>query len=281
MKLSKSILRKLIKESINENLGLLSLLMTKAGKSGKDLEKSLNVKNVSDEELDTVLIAPILGEKTNTIFKRWCEENKESFKQFIKDPDAKLSFDGYQLKVLSSGNEIISFPAGSGHTGSYSQLPITKDKTQQSSIKNKGPTPPGIYTVEEMEISGKSPRGQNWLSNLAWYGRGALKGLPGTSRLMSGFGSVKWSVFAKSAWGNYRILLKPQTEEQITFYEKESGKKYKRTSMYIHGGAKQQSAGCIDLATGGEDGMDIFGPLYSLWYINHKKPMILEVKYDD
>lgn len=281
MKLSKSLLRKLIKESVNENLGLLSLLMTKAGKSGHDLEKSLNVKDITDEDIENVLIAPILGEKTANTFKKWCESNQEKFKQFIKDPEANLFFDGYNLKILSSGNEIIKFSAGSGYTGKYAELPITKNKTQESSVKNKGPTPPGDYTIEEMEVSGSTPRGQNWLSNLAWYGRGMLKKLPGTSRIMSGFGSVKWSVFAKSAWGNYRVLLKPATEKQITFYEKESGEEYKRNSMYIHGGAKQQSAGCIDLATEDKDGMEIFGPLYSLWYINHQKPMFLKVEYDD
>jgi hypothetical protein len=116
---------------------------------------------------------------------------------------------------------------------------------------------------------------------MAWYGRGVLKKLPGTSRIMSGFGSVKWSAFAKSAWGNYRALLEPATQEQVTFYEKESGKKYTRDSMYIHGGAKQQSAGCIDLATGDKDGMDIFGPLYSLWYVKNRIPIVLEVEYDD
>jgi hypothetical protein len=281
MIISKKILRKVIKESINENLGILSLLMTQAGKSGKDLKKTLNVKDITDEDIEKVLIAPIMGEKTENSFKKWCKSNEEKFKQFIKDPNPSLVFDGYQLKIISNGKEIINLPAGSGYTGGYAQLPITKDKTKQSVIKNKGPTPPGDYTIEEMQVSGKTPRGQNWLSNLAWYGRGMLKKLPGTSRMMSGFGSVKWSVFAKSAWGNYRALLKPATEKQVTFYEKESGKKYKRGSMYIHGGAKQQSAGCIDLASNDGDGMEIFGPLYSLWYVKNKKPMTLKVKYDD
>jgi hypothetical protein len=281
MIISKSILRKLIKESINENYGLISLFMAQGGKSGKDVEKTLSVKDISDEEIDKVLIKPIMGEKTANIFKEWCKSNEAKFKQFMKDPDPSLVFDGNQLKIISGGKEIINFPAGSGYTGKYAQLPITKEKTKQSKIKNKGPTPPGDYTIEEMQVSGKSPRGQNWLSGLAWYGRGVLKSLPGTSRIMSGFGSVKWSVFAKAAWGNYRALLKPKTEEQVTFYEKESGEKYKRDSMYIHGGAKQQSAGCIDLATGGKDGMDIFGPLYSLWYIKNNKPMKLKVEYAD
>ncbi|WP_041666297.1 DUF2778 domain-containing protein [Sulfurospirillum deleyianum] len=93
--------------------------------------------------------------------------------------------------------------------------------------KDKGPTPAGTYTIDPAKAQNMSlidrilgrDQGANEMSNVNLF----LKKGP---NIISSYGD----------WGDFRVILEPITTTDT----------FGRTQMYLHGGEKDGSAGCID-----------------------------------
>lgn len=155
---------------------------------------------------------------------------------------AELNFDGQKLDWVENDQVTKSWPAMSG------------DKDYQSrdytGLKNKGPIPEGSWYLRQQNL-------QNF------------DDLPTIDKAISYVGSVtklagkplgKWPG-VNIAWGNHRIPLEAGEETNTMG----------RTNIFLHGGNRLGSAGCIDLA----GNMDKFTEDYR----DYGRDMRLNVRY--
>lgn len=113
-------------------------------------------------------------------------------------------------------NGYLSFQASEVFTFNYS-----KERQQKP---NQGPTPEGLYSINKSSfMPGENENGtQRWNDQSLW------------NKLKAQVGGGTWPGGSDS-WGEYRWQLKS-----------ESGNTYGRSNMYLHGGTKWGSRGCID-----------------------------------
>lgn len=98
---------------------------------------------------------------------------------------------------------------------------FSKERQQQA---NQGPTPEGLYSINKSTFKpGENEHGTQKWSEQSWF-----------NKLKAQVGGGTWPGGTDS-WGEYRWQLKP-----------ESGYTYGRNNMYLHGGTKWGSRGCID-----------------------------------
>jgi hypothetical protein len=112
--------------------------------------------------------------------------------------------------------------------GSVPQKPTTLEfdysKTNQRK-ENRGPTPEGLYSIKKSSfVENKNESGtQKWSDLSPWQ------------KIKSNLGGGTWPGGTDS-WGSYRWQLNV-----------ESANTYGRDNMYLHGGTKWGSRGCIDV----------------------------------
>lgn len=119
------------------------------------------------------------------------------------DPQCSLTFNGQDLNMYRRGQLQNSIPAMSGKP-EYQGIDYQK-------LSNAGPTPEGIYWLEQDNREQSS-------GNHFWNR-----------------GKDSW-MRRPNAWGYSRVPLQPDSMTNT----------YGRTGMYIHGGNEWGSAGCID-----------------------------------
>ncbi len=96
---------------------------------------------------------------------------------------------------------------------------------ERQQISNQGPTPEGLYSIRKSDFqSGKNESGTQKWSNQSVV-----------NKLKAQVGGGTWPGGTNS-WGNFRWQL-----------SKEKANTYGRNHMYLHGGAKWGSRGCIDV----------------------------------
>tara|TARA_R110002153_G_scaffold202008_1_gene355206 strand:+ start:2573 stop:3409 length:837 start_codon:yes stop_codon:yes gene_type:complete len=212
------------------------------------------VKNIEDF---------LLGVPVDEIFNSAI--SKKEVAKILKDKASSLKFDGLHIHWLSSsGKPYISLPAGSGYEmfkNNQFLSPASKiDPRSKMHEKNVGPAPEGEYIVYGPESAGSNLRDANSLLGECGFWLGAaLKALGRGKQYTTDWQNVKWSPMVKATWGNYRCKTKMISGDNPS----------NRSGIFVHGGVDQSSAGCIDLASSSVDNMNIFGPLYVLWYASH------------
>jgi len=268
MKINNKILKEIINDSINK------ILLEYDPGFGDYMPTPEDDTSMAEDMQDTVESLTI-GLPIKKIFRKWknAGKNKELIGKIISDSSSVLFFNGHYISwVGSDGSTYIKLPAGSGRReGLMSYLPIKSNFKEKMKIKNVGPAPEGKYIVQPPQKN-KDANARDVKSLLGLLGFTSaipLKALGVGKGISSGWGNVNWSIMSRATWGNYRALIK-----QI------EGKTYNRSSMYIHGGTVQSSAGCIDLSAGSKDGMNILGPLLALWYaVKGNNRLKLVIKY--
>ena len=162
--------------------------------------------------------------------------------EFIKIYEGNLNLSGVSSedidKMINSSGELLfngknliwagtQFSANSG-AGEKNSLKNSKEESiENSKLKNQGPTPEGKYKLGETQ----GPSDKTW-AGTARAIAGFIKTLGGT-----GPGVQFRSKFSSFAWGSYRAPLLPDNDTDT----------FGRDDMYLHGGSKVGSIGCIDV----------------------------------
>lgn len=205
----------------------------------------------------------VFGMPVDEIFSKWKEsQKKDLISDILSDKKSFLKFDGTHLHwVSSSGNTYFKLEAGSGYEmfkdNEFIKPTSNDDPRSKMHIKGKGPAPEGVYLVGKPEANSGELRDSNSIIGACgfWVGA-ALKAIGRGQSYSSDWKNVDWSPMIQATWGNFRCSTK-----MMSVYNPGG-----RSGIFVHGGYDQSSAGCIDLASNSVDNMNIFGPLYTLWY---------------
>ena len=265
MKISIKNLKKLIKENIfDENLNEMvtnPFVTAFAYNTGKEIVE----KGLKDF---------LIGVPVETIFANWKNNQKENIiEDILGDKGCTLKFDGYHLHWLGSDKSTkFKLQAGSGYemfkNDQFLSPASKKDPRSKMHNKGTGPAPEGLYTVlEPQSATGELRDVNSILGECAFWLGTALKQLGYGKSYAAAWSKVDWSPMVKTTWGNFRCATRMENVDNPS----------NRSGIFVHGGTDQSSAGCIDLATDTVDNMNIFGPLYVMWYAAHGNiPMVVD-----
>lgn len=271
MKISKKQLSKIIKEHVQKYKSYINEYDMGWGDSvpGPDDETQYDMYS-SDVVLKTISDF-LLGTPVDKIFSDWKVSNKKGLvEKILQDKKSYLVFDGDHLHWMSSsGNSYFKVPAGSGIEVGLSFSPVKDGFREKMHDKGSGPAPEGKYVVQPLQTAkGKLRDSRSIIGACGFYLGSVLKALGVGKTITLGWSSIDWSPMTQATWGNYRSHIKMR----------EGANPSNRSSLYLHGGYDQSSAGCIDLASENVDSMNIIGPLYTMWYEAHGR-LILLVDY--
>ena len=174
--------------------------------------------------------------------------------------DAYLLFDGDKLHWVGGGQIQESWPATSG------KLWFLPAGSRDQSASSFGPIPEHRYGTGGLESMKRNVGDPGIAEEAEYLIREMISTyIPsaGVTPAPHGWAEKKGdaAIFAKIAWGNFRIQIK--------------GQALGRAAFFIHGGTLRGSSGCIDLG----EGMDDFAKFWAINTISKKKGPPLVVNY--
>ena len=212
------------------------------GPRTKEALKKFQENNQLTDEIGSI------GKKTwDLISKIKIEQPKKSITAKVEPINKKTSknyllFDGTTLKFIVNGSVVAQWKAYSGRTKWNAKTPYqrklvdTLNRLEFMKVKEQGPIPQGVYTINSVEKRTKGGNAIQYCGNKNWVEIGkdftlSVKEEGDNHDFNSG---TKQDLIA---WGNYRMPITPKSGTNT----------FGRGSFYIHGGCIAGSIGCIDL----------------------------------